>query len=1156
LNGFIGTETFEPGVISSGATLTGWEVDQFYVTVNYTTNGSTDLWVYSKDTTGMSTVLHNYTVFANDTAGNDAIAQNATFNVIGNNIPTHSTPILNSTSGTNLTSENLTVYNQSTNDADGDTVINIFDWRLGAESEAVVNMPFEATTNTAFSRDFTTFNSDGVSTNITYSTTQGIVGGAYIFNGQNDEINITGKSEHNFGTNIDFTLEAWIKTDNENGTIIIKGNANSGAAYYLAVSDFNATAYIADGTNNVSVSSTNVTDDVYHHIVAVFDRDQNLTLYVDGSNVASASISSIGNVSNSGNVMIGSAGDTDWFLGNIDEVKIFRNRALSAEQVLQHNQTTYDVLMSQETSFGDVWTAAVTPSDSIDLGTTLTSNTLTIVETVPPEIILNSPINNTSFSVSTINFSVSVSDNFKIKNVSLYIDGVLNQTNSTEITPPPVGTYTGTSFDIGVSGNNVSRGITYYNDFFWIVDNANDEVYKYFTNGTYANVSFDTNSAGNINPNGITDYNDSFWITDVSEREVFKYFTNGTYTGTSFDTNSSGNTFPIGITDYNDFFWIIDNINLKVYKYFTNGTYTGTSFNTTGDNAEPRGLTDYNDFFWITDTTDDEVYKYWTNGTYTGTSFDTNGTDAVPIGNNVPNGITDYNDFFWITDVADEEVYKYETGFVRYEFNGLAFADGIHNWTADAYDTSNNLVTTDTLNFSVSTAANAAPTITFVEAIPNIEPNEGGVNSTTFNFTVTDTDGGSTINISSAEARFNRTGETTRLNTTCINTTGAIGNDLNFTCTIGMYYFDQAGAWTINVTIKDNSDASGENSSTSFQYNSLSAMVISPVSLNWLSFGVTATNQSSDNDPIIVNNTGNAEGLNINVTGLNLQGETNATQFIFAANLSVENVDPSCGGTSMLNATSLNVTSTILQRGNNSLNNNNATSGQEELFFCVTAVNSDLTTQSYSSAAYGAWEIKILLVVAVVPARRRKRKKLKKSNKILKLLIKLTDELREGYSKEKEIIIKQLIKAVQEEYIVKRKEVLSLIRKEIEIPITIFSKELGALESLVKYMKENLGMSYSEIAGELGRDERTIWTAYKKAKEKQPKSLEIRETDLSVQISIFKNKKLTVLESIIVYLKEKGIKYSEIAELLDRDQRNIWTIYSRTVKKKKEQRKK
>lgn len=100
-------------------------------------------------------------------------------------------------------------------------------------------------------------------------------------------------------------------------------------------------------------------------------------------------------------------------------------------------------------------------------------------------------------------------------------------------------------------------------------------------------------------------------------------------------------------------------------------------------------------------------------------------------------------------------------------------------------------------------------------------------------------------------------------------------------------------------------------------------------------------------------------------------------------------------------------------------------------------------------------------------------------------------------------------------------------------------------------MKENLEMNYHEIAELLNRDDRTIWTAYNKAKKKQKEKIKIRKTKSSFPLSIFKNKKLTILESVTLYLKQKQLKYCEIGKLLNRDQRNIWTIYSRATKKSK-----
>jgi len=141
--------------------------------------------------------------------------------------------------------------------------------------------------------------------------------------------------------------------------------------------------------------------------------------------------------------------------------------------------------------------------------------------------------------------------------------------------------------------------------------------------------------------------------------------------------------------------------------------------------------------------------------------------------------------------------------------------------------------------------------------------------------------------------------------------------------------------------------------------------------------------------------------------------------------------------------------------------------------------------------------------------------------------------------------------AIYSKAIRKRKEKKKVKDKNItniNIPSTIFSNKLGALEAITKYMKENLGMSYHKIAEILNRDDRTIWTAYNKAKEKQRELIIVKETNIFLPVSIF-NKKLTILEAMIIYLKEQGLRYTEIAKLLDRDQRNIWTIYSKAVKK-------
>jgi len=58
--------------------------------------------------------------------------------------------------------------------------------------------------------------------------------------------------------------------------------------------------------------------------------------------------------------------------------------------------------------------------------------------------------------------------------------------------------------------------------------------------------------------------------------------------------------------------------------------------------------------------------------------------------------------------------------------------------------------------------------------------------------------------------------------------------------------------------------------------------------------------------------------------------------------------------------------------------------------------------------------------------------------------------------------------------------------------------------------------------------------------------------EVLIPSSILSNRKISVLEAISVYLKDKkNLTYHEIALLLNRDDRTIWTCYNRAVKKLK-----
>jgi len=122
---------------------------------------------------------------------------------------------------------------------------------------------------------------------------------------------------------------------------------------------------------------------------------------------------------------------------------------------------------------------------------------------------------------------------------------------------------------------------------------------------------------------------------------------------------------------------------------------------------------------------------------------------------------------------------------------------------------------------------------------------------------------------------------------------------------------------------------------------------------------------------------------------------------------------------------------------------------------------------------------------------------------------------------------------------------------EVFIPLGVFRNESSGLEAISMYMKNVLGLRYCDIANLLNRDDRTIWGAFNSAVEKDGMQKEIAD-GFKVPVSIFHDRSLSVLEAVAEYLKEQhSMKYCRIAELLNRDQRTVWTVYTRAKKKRK-----
>jgi len=261
-----------------------------------------------------------------------------------------------------------------------------------------------------------------------------------------------------------------------------------------------------------------------------------------------------------------------------------------------------------------------------------------------------------------------------------------------------------------------------------------------------------------------------------------------------------------------------------------------------------------------------------------------------------------------------------------------------------------------------------APKITHVynESMTDLSssgPNEApDYTSVIINFTASSAAGAGNLNHSTATINFTKTGETTRQNTSCSNYESS-GNIANYTCNVTMWWWDGAGVWAITAYIQDNQTNVATNTSTNFTIASNTAFTMSPTALTWPGIAPGATNQTSNNDPLVLNNTGNdvIDATSIEINSSNLRGETTPTQALWAGNFSVDHQTGGtctgaacleCGGTTMVRNTLTGIAVANLTIGNYTINDGTA---QEQLYVCLRLAGTELSDQSYSTANETEW---------------------------------------------------------------------------------------------------------------------------------------------------------------------------------------------------------
>jgi len=186
-----------------------------------------------------------------------------------------------------------------------------------------------------------------------------------------------------FPTSGSYTKMAWVKrTGSGSNNIMSSQDVTGGHVFYASQSqDFRLSAGQV-GLWNIVQDPDSLYTGVWYHVAVTFDYSSGLmVLYKDGIMVDSATAPADRRDILDATLLVGAFANSSQWIGVMDDARLY-DYALSPEQV-QVFYTSYDSVAAPETALNDTWYADVTPFSATEVGTTVTSNTVTIVTGMP-----------------------------------------------------------------------------------------------------------------------------------------------------------------------------------------------------------------------------------------------------------------------------------------------------------------------------------------------------------------------------------------------------------------------------------------------------------------------------------------------------------------------------------------------------------------------------------------------------------------------------------------------------------------------------------------------------------------------------------------------------------------------------------------------------
>lgn len=181
-------------------------------------------------------------------------------------------------------------------------------------------------------------NTGTVSGGLTWQPAGGVVAGTMLLNGSNGYIDVP--DSNSLDVSNAFTLAFWVRANSLNTVgLVSKRNSNTSNNAFTTYFTSNGRLNVdIDTNNNRFASNTVFSTGKWYHVALVFDGSlaaaQRATLYVNGvlDKVATESSATIANYSSSLKLGLRHTGDTRWFNGNLDDVRLYR-RALNPAEI-------------------------------------------------------------------------------------------------------------------------------------------------------------------------------------------------------------------------------------------------------------------------------------------------------------------------------------------------------------------------------------------------------------------------------------------------------------------------------------------------------------------------------------------------------------------------------------------------------------------------------------------------------------------------------------------------------------------------------------------------------------------------------------------------------------------------------------------------------